>query len=105
MPITNAIKTKKEPSSNIGDGNLTPRLLRNIESPIDRLCRTLGNANNITHQKIICKSTGTFRINSTYTVTKRLIRKFFDSLRIPAINPMIKITNIVALLLLAVIAH
>ena len=57
--------TIADPSSKIGAGMRTPRLLRKIESPIDRLPRTRGSASKINHQKMICRSTGTLRMHST----------------------------------------
>ena len=52
------------------------------------LSRTLGSASMISHQKMICSRTGTFRVNSTQTATIRLIRKLFESLRTPVTKPM-----------------
>ena len=52
-PRMKATNTQSEPSSNIGDGSLTPRLFKKIESPIDKLWRTFGRASKITHQKIL----------------------------------------------------
>ena len=54
--------------SKISDGNLTPRLFKKTESPIERLDLTFGNEIKIIHQNMICKSTGTFLTNSTYIV-------------------------------------
>ena len=64
-PAAKAITSHSAPSANTGAGNRTPRLLRYTLPPRSRLSRTRGSASMITHQKMICSSSGTLRTNST----------------------------------------
>ena len=65
MPATSAIRMTIEPSANTGAGIRAPRLLRYKVSAMEMLSRTRGSASRITHQKMICSSNGTLRVNST----------------------------------------
>ena len=65
MATISAIRIPIAAASNIGAGNCTPRLLRNTVSAMEMLSRTRGRASRITHQKMICSSSGTLRVNST----------------------------------------
>ena len=83
------IDTQINEGSKTGAGALNPRLFKNNVPKIGILSRIFGRPVKIAHQRIIWRSSGTFRVTSTYAVIRRLTNQLSESLSTPAKNPII----------------